>query len=61
MEVVGVDAYRLGWVAVVLREGAFQRAEVATDFPMLLQTLPDASVIAVDIPHWSPGHRVAAS
>src|SRR5512132_1317467 len=34
----------------VLREGAFQRAEVATDFPMLLQTLPDASVIAVDIP-----------
>jgi predicted RNase H-like nuclease len=50
MEVVGVDAYRLGWVAVVLRDSAFQRATVASDFAVLLQAVPDASAIAVDIP-----------
>jgi predicted RNase H-like nuclease len=50
MEVVGVDAYRLGWVAVVLHQGAFERAEVASDFARLLRAVPAASVVAVDIP-----------
>lgn len=47
---MGVDAYRLGWVTVVLRDGAFERAEVAHDFASLVEAVPDALVVAVDIP-----------
>jgi predicted RNase H-like nuclease len=47
---VGVDAYRNGWVAVLLDQGSFARAHVAAHFKELIGHLGDADVIAVDIP-----------
>jgi len=47
---VGVDAYRKGWVAVLLDHGSFAGALVAAHFKELMRHLGDADVIAVDIP-----------
>lgn len=49
-EVVGVDAFRGGWVAVVLRDGSFVRAVAVARFREVLVAVPTAEVVAVDIP-----------
>lgn len=47
---VGVDAYRKGWVAIVLNNGSFAEAQIAATFEGLLNTFIEVDVIAVDIP-----------
>ncbi len=49
-EVVGVDAFRGGWVAVVLRDGSFAAAVAGARFHEVLAAVPTAGVVAVDIP-----------
>jgi len=49
-QVVGVDGYRDGWVAVELQDGRFSSASIHAEFASLLETYPSATVIAVDIP-----------
>ncbi|MET7762671.1 DUF429 domain-containing protein [Streptomyces sp. NPDC005336] len=48
--VVGVDACPTGWVAVTLREGGFAGADTAKGLTELLRRVPDAAVVAVDMP-----------
>jgi predicted RNase H-like nuclease len=48
--VAGVDGYRGGWVAVVLRDGAFDRAVAAPRFRELLSELGPLDAVGVDIP-----------
>ncbi|MBA6441247.1 DUF429 domain-containing protein [Streptomyces sp. GMR22] len=49
--VVGVDACRTGWVAVTLdEEGRFAGADTAEALSELLGRVPDAVVVAVDMP-----------
>jgi len=48
--VAGVDGCPKGWIAIVLEDGRFARAELARTFADLLIHLTDAQVIAVDIP-----------
>jgi predicted RNase H-like nuclease len=48
--VTGIDGCPKGWIAIVLTEGRFARAELAPTFADLLPRLADAGVIAVDIP-----------
>jgi predicted RNase H-like nuclease len=48
--VAGVDGCPKGWIAIVLDDGRFARAEFAATFADLLPNLADAEVIAVDIP-----------
>ncbi|MYU16409.1 DUF429 domain-containing protein [Streptomyces sp. SID8361] len=49
--VVGVDACRTGWVAVALdEEGRFAGADTAGGLGELLGRIPDAAVVAVDMP-----------
>ena len=50
MLVAGVDGMRGGWVAVVLRDGRFERAEALIPIETDLDPLDDAEVIAIDIP-----------
>ena len=50
MEVVGVDGFRDGWVAVVLLEGQFGGAFTANHFAEVVGAVPDAATIGVDIP-----------
>lgn len=51
MRVLGVDAYKKGWVAIVLDDGRFSAAGVAASFGELLAKHAAASeVIAVDMP-----------
>jgi predicted RNase H-like nuclease len=58
---VGVDAYRNGWVAIVLRGHAFHCCGAYSGFHALLEDQLDAAVIAVDIPIGLPlsGRRQA--
>jgi predicted RNase H-like nuclease len=49
-EVVGVDGCKAGWVGIVLHQGVFSRAVLAATFPDLLISVPNATVVAVDIP-----------
>jgi predicted RNase H-like nuclease len=49
-EVAGVDAFRGGWVAVVLRDGAFAGAVAGRRFREVLAAMPAGAVVAVDIP-----------
>ncbi len=46
----GIDAWKGGWVAVVLDTDGFDRAVVAAGFELLVAALDDVGVIAVDIP-----------
>ena len=48
--VAGVDGCPGGWIAIVLTDGRFARAEFARTFADLLPRLADAQAIAVDIP-----------
>lgn len=49
-QVVGVDGCPKGWIAIVLSDGGFARAEFFPSFAELLSHLSEAQVIAVDIP-----------
>lgn len=59
--VLGVDAYRGGWVGVQLRDGRFAGAHVAESISDLVARVPDAAVVALDIPLGlaSSGERAA--
>jgi predicted RNase H-like nuclease len=48
--VVGVDAYKGGWVTVALRNQSVERCGVYSRLEALLDDHPDAYVVAVDIP-----------
>ena len=50
MQVVGIDGYPKGWVAVALRDGRFESAALHATFEAVLAAYPDAAVIGVDIP-----------
>ncbi|MDX6315249.1 MAG: hypothetical protein QOF44_4713 [Streptomyces sp.] len=47
---MGVDACPLGWVAVILLDGRFAGAEVASGLAELLERVPYAEVVGIDIP-----------
>ena len=49
-QVAGVDGCPKGWIAIVLEDGHFSRAQLARTFTDLLPHLAEAQVIAVDIP-----------
>jgi predicted RNase H-like nuclease len=49
-EVVGVDGCAGGWLAIVLRGGAFAGAAFSPRFSDLLAAVPTNAVVAVDIP-----------
>ncbi len=49
-QIAGVDGCPKGWIAIVLKDGHFARAEFSPTFAELLSILADAQVIAVDIP-----------
>lgn len=48
--VIGIDAWKKGWVAVSLINGRFNEARTAPKIAELLLAFPDAAVAAVDIP-----------
>ena len=50
MRVVGLDACRGKWLAIVLEEGKFADARLASGAAALAATWPDAAAIGVDIP-----------
>lgn len=60
MSVVGVDAAKSGWIAVVLRTRSVS-AVFLREIRDLVSAIPDAKVIAIDIPIGLPadGHRQA--
>jgi predicted RNase H-like nuclease len=47
---VGIDGWRLGWVAVALRDGAFEEAFTALHLDEVIAHFADAAAFAVDIP-----------
>lgn len=49
-QVAGVDGCPKGWIAIVLDDGRFARAEFSPTFAELVIHLTDVQVIAVDIP-----------
>lgn len=48
--VVGVDACRRGWVAVVLRDGAAPSGHLLATIGDITSAVPDAEVVGIDIP-----------
>jgi predicted RNase H-like nuclease len=48
--VVGVDACRGGWVAIVLDDGSFKDSFLASSFVEVLRAVADAVAVGVDIP-----------
>jgi predicted RNase H-like nuclease len=48
--VLGVDAYKSGWVALALRDGAVEGCQLYGDISELIRDHPAARIIAVDIP-----------
>ena len=61
MTVVGVDACKGGWIAVALREGRGAEACYLPEIEALADAIPDAEVVAIDIPIGLPltGRRAA--
>ncbi len=57
MIVCGIDGYKKGWVAVVLRDGRFDQALVATTLDAIAAAVPHAVAIAVDMPIGLPDGR----
>ena len=59
--VVGVDATKKGWVAVLVEDDALVDAHAFSTIAELASQLPDVAVIGVDIPIGLPdsGRRVA--
>jgi len=56
MRVLGVDGCRQGWVGIILREGAFERAILKTTRSAFVEAVPDARAIGVDIPLGTEPH-----
>jgi predicted RNase H-like nuclease len=54
--VVGVDACKTGWIAVVLRDGTAPHAHFLPVIDSLESVAPDADAVAIDIPIGLP-HR----
>ncbi len=50
MWVAGIDVWKRRWVAVVLRDGRFERAIVAPRIDDLLSELSDMAAIGIDMP-----------
>jgi predicted RNase H-like nuclease len=50
MKVVGVDAWRHGWVAVALEDGRLADAQVLPHFAAVVARFHDAAAYGVDIP-----------
>ena len=50
IRVVGVDGARGGWVAVILRDGAFETAAFAPSLEESIGLLEPLAVVAIDIP-----------
>ncbi len=50
MLVAGADVWKGAWIVVVLQDGRFARALTADAFGDVVAALPDAEVIAVDMP-----------
>jgi len=48
--VIGVDAWKKGWVGVSLVKGQFSEAKTAPKIVDLLLAFPEAAVVAIDIP-----------
>ena len=57
MRAAGVDAWKGGWIAVVLDTEGFHHAVVVAGFELLVAALNDVSVIAVDIPIGLPDNQ----
>ena len=57
MRVLGVDGFKAKWVAIVLVDGAFERAVLATSLGELAASFSDAAAIAVDVPIGSEPDR----
>src|SRR3954447_9820364 len=58
INVIGVDAYALGWVGVELRDGSFGRAVLASTLYEIVAGSSGAAVVGVDIPlGMLPGRR----
>src|SRR6266516_3109427 len=50
MLVVGIDGCDGGWVAVVLKDGRFEKTALVNKFEHVPDKFSDADVVAVDIP-----------
>jgi hypothetical protein len=57
--VVGADVWKKRWIAVVLDAGRFDRAFVEATIEQVIDTVPEAAIIAVDMPIGlpQPGQR----
>lgn len=53
---VGVDAYKLGWVAVAISPAGFECAQAAPTLGAIVEEFGSARAIAVDIPIGLPEH-----
>jgi len=50
MKVLGVDGCKGGWIAFITMDNKFQEARFFPMFTLLVESFPDADIIAVDIP-----------
>lgn len=55
--VLGVDAYKSGWVALALRNGSVEGCELYGHISELIRDHPGARIIGVDIPIGLPGRH----
>ncbi len=49
-EVLGVDGWKSGWVAISLEGGSFARDAIGADLSSLLMQFPAVSAVAIDMP-----------
>jgi predicted RNase H-like nuclease len=67
VQVVGVDAWRGGWVAVVLEDGLVSATRPAATLDQITNDYPDAAAIGVDMPlglverGWREADRLGAA
>jgi predicted RNase H-like nuclease len=67
VQVVGVDAWRGGWVAVVLEDGLVSATRLAATLDQITDGNPDAAAIGVDMPlglvdrGWREADRLGAA
>jgi predicted RNase H-like nuclease len=59
VRVVGADIWKRHWVAVVVRDGRFERAHLVATVDGVLESCPDARVVGLDVPIGlpAPGQR----
>lgn len=66
MRAVGIDAYRSGWVAVVLDDGRVSAIHLRKELAELAAACPDAAAVGVDMPlgllqrGWRTADKLAA-